>query len=89
MYPIILSKKAVDDLVSLRKENPKLVAKFMDLVLDIFKHPNTGLGNPEALKYEFEGLWSRRINQKHRLVYRISEEENLDIVSCHGHYGDK
>lgn len=89
MYPILLSKKAVTDLAKLRKENPKLAAKFVDLVLDIFKHPYTGLGNPEALKHEFEGWWSRRINQKHRLVYRIDEEENLEIASCHGHYGDK
>lgn len=88
MFPILLSERAIDGLAALRKENPKLVAKFVDLVLDIFKHPNTGLGKPEPLKHEFEGWWSRRISQKHRLVYRI-DDENLEIASCHGHYSDK
>ncbi|HFA48943.1 MAG TPA: Txe/YoeB family addiction module toxin [Bacteroidetes bacterium] len=88
MYPIHLSKKAVKDIASLRKENPKYAAKLWDLILDIFKHPFTGIGEPEALKGDLRGWWSRRITQKHRLVYRIKNEV-LEIASCYGHYGDK
>lgn len=88
MYPIRLSKKATKDIPLLRKENPKYAAKLWDLILDIFKSPFKGLGDPEALKGDLGGWWSRRITQKHRLIYRI-KDENLDINSCYGHYDDK
>ena len=77
-----------DDLVNLKKENAKNMVKFMDFILDINKHPFTGIGKPEALKGDLSGWWSRRITGKHRLIYRINEE-NLEIMSCYGHYGDK
>jgi toxin YoeB len=77
-----------DDLVNLKKENAKNMVKFMDFILDINKHPFTGIGKPEALKGDLQGWWSRRITEKHRLVYRIKEEV-LEIMSCYGHYGDK
>jgi toxin YoeB len=88
MYPVHLSKKATKDIPLLKKENPKYAAKLWDLILDIFNHPFTGLGEPEPLKSDLHGWWSRRITQKHRLVYRI-EEDILEIASCYGHYGDK
>ena len=88
MYPICLSKKAVKDIVALRKENPKYAAKFLDLILDIFKSPYTGLGKPEELKGDLAGWWSRRITDKHRLIYRI-KDGNLEIARSYGHYGDK
>ena len=46
-----------------------------------------GIGKPEALKGELSGLWSRRIDETNRLVYRI-REDMLEIVSCKGHYDD-
>ncbi|MHC0444250.1 Txe/YoeB family addiction module toxin [Flavobacterium sp. 3-218] len=47
------------------------------------------MGKPEPLKYQLSGKWSRRINQEHRLIYRVTEEETieiLDILSMKGHY---
>ncbi len=88
MYPIHLSSKATQDIPRLKKENAKYPAKLWELILDIFKNPFDGLGQPEALKGNYQGWWSRRITGKHRLVYRI-EDDNLEIASCFGHYGDK
>ena len=88
MYKIVFSKIARKDYDKLRKESAKLVAKMMDFIFDIFKHPFTGLGKPEALKGDLQGYWSRKINDKHRLVYKF-EDGVLYIASCYGHYGDK
>jgi toxin YoeB len=59
-----------------------------DLILDIQVNPFDGLGEPEALKGDLQGWWSRRINQEQRLIYRI-KDQNLELASCYGHYGDK
>lgn len=88
MYPIHLSKKSLDDIPLLKKENPKFLSKLWELVVDIHKNPYDGIGQPEPLKGDLQGWWSRRINSKHRMLYRI-ENENLEIASCYGHYGDK
>lgn len=63
----------------------RLVRKILDLIEDTQRHPFTGLGKPEPLKHQAKGAWSRRINQEHRLVYRV-EKEALVIVSCRFHY---
>ncbi len=88
MYPIHLSQKSQKDIVKLRKENPKYAAKLWDLILDIQQNPFNGLGEPEALKGNYQGWWSRRITLEHRLIYRIVDN-SLEILSCHGHYGDR
>lgn len=50
MYPIYLSKKATEDILLLKKENPKYAAKLWDIILDIFSNPYSGIAHPEALK---------------------------------------
>jgi toxin YoeB len=47
--------------------------------------PFSGIGKPEALKFELKGLWSRRIDQEHRLVYQV-EAKAINIVSVRFHY---
>lgn len=59
--------------------------KIGDLIKDILRNPFEGIGKPEALKYEFQGLWSRRITQEHRLIYKV-EEKSIVIISCFSHY---
>jgi toxin YoeB len=52
-------------------------------------HPFEGIGKPEPLKHHLIGRWSRRINQEHRIIYKVTEEntiEILDILSLKGHY---
>jgi len=52
--------------------------------------PFHGIGKPEKLKHQFSGLWSRRINQKDRLIYKVNEKiVTIFIVSAMGHYSDK
>lgn len=89
-YSIQLSNQFEKDISKLKAENIKLLAKVFELTFDIDKHPFTGKGKPEALKGNLAGWWSRRINQKHRLIYKIDDETNeIEMVSCYGHYGDK
>lgn len=58
------------------------------IVKNIQQTPFEGIGKPEPLKHDLAGCWSRRINDKDRLVYQVTDEEIL-IVSCRYHYGDK
>ncbi len=55
------------------------------LIREIDHDPFKGIGKPEPLKGEWSGFWSRRINQEHRLIYKISQEQIL-ILKCKGHY---
>jgi len=54
-------------------------------VEDIDRNGNEGLGKPEPLKHDLSGYWSRRINEEHRLVYRLTDTEII-IVQCRSHY---
>ncbi len=63
--------------------------KISALIEDIQLHPFEGIGKPEPLKYHLTGRWSRRINQDHRIIYRVTDEntiEILEILSLKGHY---
>ena len=68
-----------------QSEDKKILKKINELIKDIERNGNEGLGKPEALKHELFGYWSRRITDVHRLIYSI-DEENIYIVSCKGHY---
>ena len=63
----------------------KIYLRIVNLIEDVLRHPFTGIGKPEPLKYQYKGLWSRRISDEHRLVYRVTDEEIL-IASCKYHY---
>lgn len=63
----------------------KFIAKLSPSFKDIHRDPFAGLGKPEALKRELSGLWSRRITDEHRLVYRVTNEE-IVIISCKFHH---
>lgn len=64
------------------------IKKIEKIILELQEHPTIGTGNPEQLKNNLSGFWSRRINKKDRLIYQIIEEpENLVVVvSALGHY---
>lgn len=82
---IVFSEHAWTDYLSWQKEDKKMVVKINSLVKDICRDPYAGLGKPESLKFDLSGLWSRRIDREHRLVYQVIEEELL-IYSCRFHY---
>jgi len=78
------------DLAKLLKDEPKSFQKAVKLIEELREHPKTGTGHPEPLKGKPEGRWSRQISKKHRLVYRIYEEEVfIDLLAAYGHYDDK
>ncbi len=56
-----------------------------DLIRDILRNPDEGIGKPEALKHQFKGYWSRRIDQEHRLIYKTTATA-IVIISCYSHY---
>lgn len=82
---IIFSKNAWEDYISWQAEDKKILKKINDLIKDIQRTPFDGLGKPEPLKFDLAGLWSRRIDREHRLVYQVVEKEIL-IYSCKYHY---
>lgn len=63
----------------------RLIKKINQLIKDIDRHPYTGIGKPERLKFELSGKWSRRIDSEHRLIYRV-EADQLFIYSARDHY---
>jgi toxin YoeB len=90
-YVIELTQEAEADIQKHKKSGDKSVLYKIDQLLDeLREHPSIGTGKPELLKHYKIPTWSRRINQKHRLVYRIEEEKIVVLVlSLSGHYEDK
>jgi toxin YoeB len=82
---IKFSENAWKDYLYWQKMDKKVLKKINELVKDISRTPFEGIGKPEALKYDLAGLWSRRIDLEHRLVYKIEDDELL-IYSCRFHY---
>lgn len=88
MKPVQFVNDAYKDYIDWAKENKEIFEKINTLILDIDRDFFKGLGKPEPLKKNLQGFWSRRINDEHRLIYRI-EKDIIYIYSCHGHYGNK
>jgi len=82
---IVFSKNSWEDYLSWQTEDRKILKKINELIKEIQRTPYEGIGKPEPLKYDLTGLWSRRIDREHRLVYQISGEDLL-IYSCRYHY---
>lgn len=82
---IIFSRNAWEDYTSWLETDKKVLARINDLIKEIRKTPYEGKGNPEPLKYDLAGFWSRRIEREHRLVYQV-EGEDILIYSCRYHY---
>ena len=82
---IVFSKSSWEDYLSWQTEDKKMLKKINELIKDIQRTPYTGIGKPEPLKFDLTGLWSRRIDREHRLVYQVFGDELL-IYSCRYHY---
>lgn len=86
-YTVEFSKEAVADVERLKRNNPELLKKLAKLIVEVGSHPRSGIGQCERLKGVEAETWSRRINQRHRLVYEIYDERIVVlIVSAYGHY---
>lgn len=85
-YQLNFSQQAQNDIKFYKKTGNEIILKKLLLLLnEITEHPYSGTGKPEALKYNLNGFWSRRINKEHRLVYEILDDQIL-IHSAKGHY---
>ena len=83
---IIYNQKALDDVEFWKLSgNTKIQKKISELIQAIELDPFVGIGKPELLKYELVGKLSRRINQEHRIIYKI-EKNILKIYSLKDHY---
>ena len=85
MKNIAFSPQAYTDYLEWLKVDRKIFLKITALIRETARRPGKGTGKPEPLKHNLEGYWSRRINQKHRLVYKITED-SIVIISCKYHY---
>lgn len=79
------AETAWEDYLYWQNTDKKLLKRINSLIKDIKRHPFEDLGDPEPLKYDWTGYWSRRINREHRLVYK-AEADTLYIVQCRYHY---
>ena len=76
-----------DDYLYWQTQDKKTLRRINDLVKDIERNGvANGIGKPEPLKGDLQGFWSRRIDEKNRLVYNQAPDGALCIVSCRGHY---
>jgi toxin YoeB len=90
-YVIKFSDEAEEGKEKLQKSGDKQVLKKLyHLINELRIHPTTGTGKPKPLKGFDTDRWSRRITDKHRLIYDIFEEVvTVEIIQTHGHYDDK
>jgi len=79
------SDDAWDDYLYWQQHDKKILKKINWIIKEIQREPFEGIGEPEPLKYNWSGYWSRRITIEHRLVYKVSDN-NLMIAQCRYHY---
>ncbi len=90
MFYVDFTQEAEDDLKRLLRNEPKAYAKALKLIAELTEHPSLGTGKPERLTGNLAGKWSRRITNKHRLVYKIENDVvTVLVLSAYGHYDDK
>ena len=74
-----------DDYLYWQKTDKKILSRINKLIREIIRHPFEGVGKPEPLKHNYRGLWSRRMDGEHRLIYQVMDSE-IRIVKCRFHY---
>ena len=74
-----------EDYLYWQSTEKKIVKRINELIKAIKRTPYEGIGKPEPLKFQLQGCWSRRIDQEHRLIYELNENE-IRIISCRFHY---
>ncbi len=82
---LIFSERAWEDYLYWQETDRRLVARIHQLIREIQREPFSGIGKPEPLRHAFQGYWSRRINDEHRIVYKILDDSVL-IAQLRYHY---
>lgn len=81
----VWSDDAWEEYIAWQMQDKKTLKRINLLLKDVERHPFEGIGKPEPLRGELSGFWSRRIDEKNRLLYRVSRDSS-EILSCKGHY---
>lgn len=81
----IFVEESWEDYLYWQKMDIKMLKRINTLLKDIAQQPFEGIGKPEPLKHNYRGFWSRRIDEEHRLIYQVKEDE-IRIVKCRYHY---
>jgi toxin YoeB len=82
---LVFERNGFDDLAWWMQTDPKKARRIIELIQVTARDPFQGKGKPEPLKHDLAGCWSRRIDQEHRLVYTVKDEEVV-ILACRFHY---
>lgn len=82
---VVFSARGWDDYLWWQRQDRKMLKRINQLIQDVMRNGNEGIGKPEPLKHGFQGYWSRRINDEHRLVYKVTGDE-VRIAACRYHY---
>jgi toxin YoeB len=85
----LFSDDAWEDYLYWQSQDKKTLKRINALLRDIARNGNEGIGKPEPLREDLSGYWSRQIDYKNRLVYRILDDGVIKIHACRSHYGDK
>lgn len=90
-YIVDFEPKALKEIKEHHKSgNQSSIKKITKILIELSETPFEGTGNPEPLKYELSGFWSREINKKDRLIYRVEEDiVTVFVIAAKGHYSDK
>ena len=82
---LVFADEAWEDYLYSQKQDRKMVERINQLIRETQREPYSGVGKPEPLKHALSGFWSRRINDEHRMVYRVEGDE-LQIAQLRFHY---
>jgi len=82
------SIQGLKDYIYWQTEDKRTLKKINKLINDIVRSPYTGIGHPEPLRGDLSGKWSREIDEKNRLVYKMKDDIQVVIYQCKGHYND-
>lgn len=82
---IVFADRAWEDYLFRQQNNPKTLKRINELIKAIKRDPFKGIGDPEPLRFNWSGFWSRRIDREHRLVYAV-EADAILIAQCRYHY---
>jgi len=85
---IDFQKRAWNDYLNWQTQDKRALKRINELIRDIIRNGNDGIGKPEPLKGDYSGWWSRRIDETNRIVYRLVGEDTLEISQCKGHYNE-
>ncbi len=81
----VFVEESWEDYLYWQQNDKKIMARINNLLKDISRNHYSGLGKPEPLKHKYQGFWSRRITEEHRLIYRNVNDE-IQIAKCRFHY---